>query len=969
MSHFKSYFLTKIEVVKNHFRLTKITSKFDKTTKQILVMKHFITLLFVTLIFSFSATSQVVINEYSCSNINGPTDAFGQREDWVELFNTSASAMNLAGYFLSDDKYTPQKWAVPSAVNIPANGRIMVFCSNRNLVSGTQLHPSFSLTQMKGEYFVLANPSGVIIDSVHLIPTQANHSRGRKTDGFNQWGVFDTPTPNVANVGAKNAYASKPIFSVAPGFYTTNQSLTISSPDPNVQIHYTLDGSLPNIGSPVYTVPISISATKVIRAYAISSDPLILPSFNETNTYFINEVIAPTMNIISVAGDYNGMFGNSFPQTNTSCEFFEFTSHLFKFEFEGMAHKHGNDSWWYPQKGFRIYAKDEFGYDWAMKYKFFNNSTRDTFSEIILKAGASDNYNGNGGPSCHLRDAFVHTLSLKYGLDLDQRRYSPTVVFVNGQYWGIYEIREKVNGDYFDYYYGQSNSDKVDLLSYWGGLQIRSGSDTGWNNLYNYIIANNMAIQANYDHVSNFLDLKSFITYFIYNTWLVDTDWLNWNTMWWRGRKGQGVKWRYALWDEDNVLALGQNYTGMGTVTYENDPCQPFTLFQNNSSIKHTDMLVRLMNNQSFNELYRKTFLEMLDGPLDCAHAIPHLDSMINIIQPEMQRHCNRWGGVYSTWQSNLAFLRTQILGRCQVIAQKLDSCMQLNPQKLFLNVQPAGSGTVSINGTTVGPYVWGKSLDADTIINLATTPTNGYYYFDHWEKYVATNTFIPDSLTSPISFSFKKKDSVIAYFKYFNPDSVLMMFDVNPSNKGTIALNGFTIPSYPYTTVLDRRIVYNISATPINNYKFFIWRKNKGTTSFLPTAFDGTANLKFNEADTIVANFVYEPPVGNMPNAPDAPELNQSIVFPTAFSPNGDNKNDVFRIIKGKDIKSLDLKIYDRWGELVFSTSNPNDSWDGIYQGQLCEIGTYFYVVQATFDNDVQNTKRTFKGEINLIR
>lgn len=933
-------------------------------------MKHLFTLLFVTLLFSFPATAQVVINEYSCSNINGPTDAFGQREDWVELYNTSASAINLAGYYLSDDKYTPQKWAVPSAVNIPANGRVMVFCSGRSLVSGVQIHPKFSLTQMKGEYFVLANPSGTIIDSVHLKPTQVNHSRGRKTDGSNQWGLFDSPTPNAANAGAKNAYATKPIFNVAPGFYATNQSLTLSSPDPGVQIYYTTNGAAPTTGSNLYSTPIAVNATTIVRAFAVSSDPLVLPSFNENNTYFINETIAPTMNIISVGGNYSGLFGNTASGgINSSFEFFEYTNHQFKFEYEGTAKKHGHDSWAYPQKGFRLYCRDEFGYDWAMKYKFFNNTTRDTFRQIILKAAASDNYNGNGGQSCHLRDAFTHTLALKYGIDVDQRRYSPTVVFVNGQYWGIYEIREKVNGDYFEYYYGQDKSDKIDHLSYWGGLQIRSGSDTGWVNLYNFIMANNMAVQANYDHVANFLDCKSFITYFILNTWLVNTDWLNWNTMWWRGRKGQGVKWRYALWDEDNVLGLGQNYTGMGTTTFQNDPCQPFDLFQNNSNIKHTDMLKRLMDNQTFNELYRKTFLEMLDGPLDCAHMIPHFDSMIHILDPEMQRHCNRWGGVYTTWQSHLAYMRTQILGRCQVIAQKLDSCMQLNPQKLFLNVQPAGAGTISINGTTVGPYVWGKSLDADTVINLATTPSNGYYYFDHWEKYVTTNTFTPDSLTSPVTFSFKKKDSVVAYFKYLNPDSVLITFDVNPTGKGTIAFNGFTLPSYPYSTVLDRRHMYNISASPVSNYKFFIWRKNKGTTTFLPTAFDGSVNFKFNEADTIVANFVYEPSVGNMPNSPDAPELNQSIVFPTAFSPNGDTKNDVFRIIKGKDIKSIDLKIYDRWGELVFSTSNPNDGWDGTYQGALCEIGTYFYVVQATFDNDVQNTKRTFKGEINLIR
>jgi len=931
-------------------------------------MKYLFSFICCFLIFS-EAKAQIVINEYSCSNLNGPTDAFGQRTDWIELYNTSATPINLAGYYMSDDKFTPQKWQVPTAISIPANGRIMVFCNERGVVQGGQIHTSFKLTQMKGEYFVLANASGVIVDSVKFIPTQANHSRGRKTDGAAAWGLFDTPNPNAANVNAKDGYAAKPQMSVSPGFYTSAQNVNITTSDPTLQIRYTTDGSVPTATSTLYSTPIVVSNTTVIRAVAFSSNPLIVPSFTETNTYFINVVVAPTMNIISVSGNYNGLFTSwgASQGTNTSFEFFD-NNKQFKFEFEGVSKRHGHDSWAYPQKGFRVYVKDEFGYDYAMKYKFFNNSFRDTFQQIILKAAASDNYNGNGGPSCHLRDAFVHTLSLKYNLDVDQRRYSPTVVFVNGQYWGVYEIREKVNGDYTKYYYGQPES-KIDLLSYWGGLQVRAGSDTGWNNLYNYIMNNNMAVSANYDHVTNFLDVKSLITYFILNTWLVNTDWLNWNTMWWRGRKGNGVKWRYALWDEDNVLGLGQNYTGMGTVTYENNPCQPFSLFQNNSSIKHTDMLARLMNNPTFDQLYRSTFIDLLNGPLDCAHMIPHFDSMIHIIDPEMQRHINRWGGTYATWQNHLSLMRTQILGRCFVISQKLDSCMNLNPQRLSFNVSPANTGIIAMNGNTVSPYVWSKIVAADTTINLAATPTAPYYLFDHWEKYETMNTFNPDSLTSSVGYTFKKKDSVVAFFKYFNPDSIKVTFNVLPVGKGNIALNGVTMASYPNTITLDRRVTYQLDATSVANYRFFNWKKNRTSTQFTPSAFDNKVNFNFNEGDTIVANFMYDPQTNTLPNSPALPELDQTITMPTAFSPNNDGKNDVFRMVKGKDVKSIDLRIYDRWGTMIFNATSPEEFWDGTFKGQPSEIGTYFYTLTVWFDNAIQNSKKTYKGEVTLIR
>ena len=84
-----------------------------------------------------TANSQVIINEYSCSNISGPTDAFGEYEDWVELYNAGAAAVDLTGYYLSDDDGNPQKWQIPSG-SIAAGGYKMVFCSGRNLVSGTQ---------------------------------------------------------------------------------------------------------------------------------------------------------------------------------------------------------------------------------------------------------------------------------------------------------------------------------------------------------------------------------------------------------------------------------------------------------------------------------------------------------------------------------------------------------------------------------------------------------------------------------------------------------------------------------------------------------------------------------------------------------------------------------------------------------------------------------------------------------------
>ena len=128
-------------------------------------MKHL--LLSFLFCLPFLVFSQVVINEYSCSNMTGPTDAFGEREDWIELYNTTGASVDLTGWYLSDKASNLTKWQVPSG-NINANGFKMVFCSKRDLVSGNQYHPNFNLSQTGGDWIILSNPSAVVVDSFKI---------------------------------------------------------------------------------------------------------------------------------------------------------------------------------------------------------------------------------------------------------------------------------------------------------------------------------------------------------------------------------------------------------------------------------------------------------------------------------------------------------------------------------------------------------------------------------------------------------------------------------------------------------------------------------------------------------------------------------------------------------------------------------------------------------------------------------
>ena len=117
---------------------------------------------------SFFGSTQVVINEYSCSNINGPVNAFGDREDWVELYNPSASPVDLTGFHLSDKPSNPLKWQIPSGT-VPANGYLLVHCSGKNTVQSGELHPNFKLTQTEKEWIILSTNTGTIVDSLKII--------------------------------------------------------------------------------------------------------------------------------------------------------------------------------------------------------------------------------------------------------------------------------------------------------------------------------------------------------------------------------------------------------------------------------------------------------------------------------------------------------------------------------------------------------------------------------------------------------------------------------------------------------------------------------------------------------------------------------------------------------------------------------------------------------------------------------
>ena len=821
-------------------------------------------------IVAYFSISQVLINEVSCSNRGNFTDSFGENEDWIELLNVGAAPVDLTGFYLTDNPNNVVKFQI-GAVTLNAGQRIMVHCSGRNITLANEIHTNFKLSQTSGDVVMLSGPSGAFADSVHLANklTKANHSIGRSIDGASDWKLFTTPTPNNSNTGAEDFYMPRCSFSLAPGFYSGPQSVSISFPA-GAQVRYTLDGSDPNAGSTLYASAISITSTTVLRAKTFGTN---LESMTTTSTYFIDE--NHTIPVVSIAGQgltgllVNGNGGSNEP--SGSFELFE-DDGSFIDAAEGSFNKHGNDSWAYAQRGFDYIARDEFGDGDAIRHQIYPSKARTKFKRLILKPAANDNYPFANG--AHVRDAFVQTLSHYADLKVDERTWRPCVLYLNGSYHGVYEIREKYDDHNFTgFYYNQDeffgeNQVGIHFLKTWGATWEEYGqgqAQNEWDNLRTYINGNSMANQTNFNYVDSLYNWRSLVDYFVLNSFIVSKDWLNWNTAWWRGRNPDATKkkWRYTLWDMDASFGHYVNYTGIPDESANANPCNAENL-PNPGGQGHTELLIKLINEQPIvHQYYITRYIDLNNTYFSCDYTIPLLDSMLNTFASEMPRQISLWGGTLSEYQNNVQELKDFISNRCTAINNGLVDCYDLiGPYELVIDVSPVGAGEVMVNSIWAPTYPWTAEYFGNIETLLKASPATGFE-FDHWEY----NT---GPLLSPI-----EEDT-----------------------------NAIDVQGNDLVTAVFRPIEQSYASN--------------------------------------------------------------SVHLPNAFSPNDDGNNDYLIPFVGEDVLSFEIRIYDRWGNLILKSSDPAMKWDGRFNGRLLNTGVLAYAIEITYQDETTEIK---SGNITLIR
>ena len=596
-------------------------------------------LIFAPIFFNNDFRAQnVVINEFMASNVASTPEIvdYDDYSDWIEIYNNSDKTISLTGYALSDDLDNPEKWIFPDGTFLKAKSYLFLWADGYNDTPGDGIkyyHLNFKLSQ-DGEEIGIFSSSGELIDSVKFGPQLSDVSYGRKLDGTREWFYFGEPTPGSANItaGTKNIiYSEKPDISLTSGFYQGSQILNITNSSEELIITYTTDGSRPSSSSQVYSTPLEISENTVLRFRAIEDGKL--PSRIITRTYFIDQeqnlpVISMTVIPETFFDEEIGIYDRQIKEREVpvNMQYFERDGQL-AFEVDAGVRLSGQASFQYPQKPLTIEVDNRYGYE-SINYPVFSNRPFNRYTSLYLR---------NSGTQDHrhtlFRDALQHTLVINQ-MDIDCQAYQPVSAFINGEYWGIYNLREKLDNAYLVNHHG-INPDNLDYLEYEfnpNPVVIEGGTDEFFT-FQNFLSSNSMNIEENWEYVKSKVDVNEVMNYLITEIYCDNYNWPNTNSRWWRERSETG-KWRYIFLDSDYGFGAPSWYSHYSNNTLEFMYSQPpFSTF----------VFRKLLENKDFKNEFIQRFATYLNTVFSTERLLNIFDSLKAQINAEMIYHIDRW--------------------------------------------------------------------------------------------------------------------------------------------------------------------------------------------------------------------------------------------------------------------------------------------------------------------------------------
>jgi len=444
--------------------------------------------------------------------------------------------------------------------------------------------------------------------------------------------------------------------------------VTIYVPE-NTTVRYTLDGSKPDASSPAYTGPVTISENSVLRAAAFREG--YVASEVRTATYFINEpfdlpLISISVDPYEMFDEQDGLYMRGPDQTYpyNGANFMsdrELEANIELLETDGTVglsqgfgiRMFGAFSRYEDKKNFACMSRGVWG-DENFDYAIFPDEDIDSYDSFILRAGASEWH------MSMIRDVVISNLAREYtGLDTYAAR--PAVVYINGEYWGVYFIQEKINASYFEEHYGVSK-ESVNLLVGNGtsSSEVKSGSNESYKELLEFCRNNDLSNPQNYEQVKTMMDVENYAMYVATEMYTTNTD--TGNIKFWMSEEYDG-RWRWILFDTDWAL-LKQN----AEKNYVEEYIDPRGHGVNNGF--DTDIIIALLKNAEFKDLFLRTCAYIANTVYSESSLVAMVDTVAGQIDSCMERDRTRWspcdreGGTmvnlsYNGWLANVESVRT----------------------------------------------------------------------------------------------------------------------------------------------------------------------------------------------------------------------------------------------------------------------------------------------------------------------
>ena len=623
------------------------------------------------------------------------------------------------------------------------------------------LHSNFGISA-SGENIYLFSPLGHLLDRMEVPSLQPDVSFGRLVDGMDSLSYFFLPSPGAGNqteYGAGHAVSSSLKIFPETGFYSDSVVVQVFPVDSTLQIRFTLDGSVPSDTSSLLPEHLVLTSTCVFRVRAFQE--FAVPSRVATTTYFIND--SSTFPVVSVASDpenfWNPEFGiyvlgnqyiNSTPYFGAN--FWDDTEipvflELFHPEQGTLLAQdcglkiHGGWTRSLPQKSLRLMAKGKYGRD-GFYYPLFPDKPNLTYKRFVMRNAGNDFF------SCFFRDAFVHKL-VQNKTHVDILDYQPALVFLNGEYWGIHNLREKIDRYYLASNYGY-DPDRVDILEEQG--EVIDGENRDFLSFFRFITQHDLSVPANFDTVADALDLQSFVDVMAINIYMVNTDWPHNNMKWWRYNNG---KWRYFLLDLDVSTSL---------LTNCNAYVKQLQRISEDTITANAVLFTKLLGHIPFRDAFINRYADLMNSVFLPAPMLKLTDQLVDFLRPEMTRHKQRWGSQSAaTWENYYVngVFKPFLNNRTPYARDHIVEFFGLEKEVLLqLKSAPVGAGKIRIN-TLYPDSLPFQGVYFDPVpVEFEALPAPGYT-FSHWHN--GDSSLLFSSRTAAAAFS--DDDTLVAVF------------------------------------------------------------------------------------------------------------------------------------------------------------------------------------------------------------